>query len=53
MRGVALERKGQRWHLLNPSIENVIMTDEAPRDSDSEEARTDLETPPRKFFLGA
>ena len=50
MRG-DLERKGQRWHLLNPSIENVIMTDEAPRDSDSEEARTDLETPPRKFFL--
>ena len=29
-----LERAGQRWRLLNPSIEDVIVNDEAPSDAD-------------------
>ena len=29
-----LERSGQRWCLLNPSIEDVIVTDKAPCDAD-------------------
>ena len=33
MRG-DLERVGQRWRLLNPSIEDVIVTDDAPGDVD-------------------
>ena len=33
MRG-DLERAGQRWRLLNPSIEDVIVNDEAPSDAD-------------------
>ena len=33
MRG-DLERSGQRWRLLNPSIEDVIVNDEAPSDAD-------------------
>ena len=33
MRG-DLERSGQRWRLLNPSIEDVIANDDAPSDAD-------------------
>ena len=33
MRG-DLERAGQRWRLLNPSIEDVIVNDEASSDAD-------------------
>ena len=33
MRG-DLDRSGQRWRLLNPSIEDVIVNDEAPSDAD-------------------
>ena len=33
MRG-DLERSGQRWCLLNPSIKDIIVNDEAPSDAD-------------------
>ena len=50
MRG-DLERMGQRWRLLGPSIEDVIVYEEAPNDTHSGDTRTDVEEPTRGFSL--
>ena len=50
MRG-DLETTGQRWRLLNPAIEDVIMCDESPSGSDSRDAHTGEERPTRTFLL--
>ena len=51
MRG-DLERMGQRWRLLGPSIEDVIMYDESSGGTDTGNARTEVERPTRGFLLG-
>ena len=49
MRG-DLERTGQRWRLLNPSIEDIIMYDEAPGGRVSHDVQTGEERPGRTFL---
>lgn len=50
MRG-DLERMGQRWRLLGPSIEDVIMYEESPSGTGTGNARTEVERPIRGFLL--
>lgn len=50
MRG-DLERTGQRWRLLGPSIQDIITYDEPPNGADSEDSDADAEGSTRATFL--